>query len=414
MSIMTLLLYTVAMIFSLCGSQYFILNYQNAQMDSIQNLLEKYNMSNIVNSMFLTIEFTIVLFFEMKRLPKWYYVLAFLVLPLIPHYIFGKLPDIYYTLMPLLFYSLIPFIELRKEFTWKKYGLCMLRVLIAIVVVYTLQVMIFVIKNGNLSLVENHVQNLSSAFIYAIEYDIALLVILTTISLYTNREKGAEKWATIHNLGSSSQTSKKQSLKSKQKNLSKTQKNKIRLLYAKFYITQLGAFLLLMVLPFILGKVFEFLVMYLAFAVARYLLGFKYSLHYKKESLCISVGAIVFGILSLAVPFFYVVLIIAITLGVALAVLLHLSYKYKGMFLFAQISRPDKFAELYVIFDGDLDRHHVQIMCLHKGLDKETTSIVCDFTDGNKKSYIAKKYNYSEKTIERKINDAVDILKKNS
>lgn len=417
MSIMTLLLYTVAMIFSLCGSQYFILNYQNAQMDRIESFTkDSVILSNLLDSVFFTIEFAIILSFMLKKFPKWYYLLAFLILPLIPHFIFGRLPDIYYSLMPFIFYLIIPIIEQLKEdrkVCFKKYAFCLLRLCIAMVVVFILQVMIYIIKSGSLSF-DKVVLNLSATIIYMLEYDIALAVILFTI-LLVYREKGdSKKWATIQPVGSSSLTSKKQSLKSKQMNLSKTQKNKIRLLYAKFYITQLGAFLLLMVLPFILGKVFEFLVMYLAFAVARYLLGFKYSLHYKKESLCIIVGAIVFGILSLAVPFFYVVLIIAITLGVALAVLLHLSYKYKGMFLFAQISRPDKFAELYVIFDGDLDRHHVQIMCLHKGLDKETTSIVCDFTDGNKKSYIAKKYNYSEKTIERKINDAVDILKKNS
>lgn len=285
----------------------------------------------------------------------------------------------------------------------------MLRLLISIAVVFVLQLMIYVIKNGDWSF-ENHIQPLEIAFIFAIEYDIALLVILFTILLYINREKGDSKtWVTYHNHGSFSQTSKKQSLKS---SLSKTQKTKLRLLYIKFYLTQLGAFLLLMVLPFLLGKVFEFLVMYLVFAIVRAILGFKYSLHYKKEALCITVGAVVFGILSLAVPFFYVVVISAILMGVGLAILLHLSYKYKGFYLFNKIAKPDKFAELYVLMDGDLSQHHVKIICFHRGLNKEEINIITDFAEGNKKSYIAKKYNYSEKTIERKINEAIDKLNK--
>ena len=110
--------------------------------------------------------------------------------------------------------------------------------------------MVFVIKNGSFSL-ENHVQTLSSAFVYAIEYDIALSVVLLTISLYIDRGKGDGKvWTTSHNHGGFSQTSKKQSQKSNlMQNLTKTQRTKLKLLFVKFYVTQLGAFILLMVLP---------------------------------------------------------------------------------------------------------------------------------------------------------------------
>lgn len=345
-TIMVVALYIVAMVFSLCGSKYFILNYQNEQMDRIQNWLEKYNLSNVINSVFCAIEFFIIATFMVKKPPKWYLVLAFIVLPLVPHYIFGKLPDIYYSAYPFLFYLIAPLF--CKKFG-KDYAFCLLRLLIAMVVVFILQIMIFIIKSGGLTF-ETVIFPLSSAFIYALEYDIALSIVLFTIALFSDKEKGDSKsWAISHNVGSFSQTSKK---KSRKLSLTKAQKNRLFWLYAKFYLTQLGAFLLLMVLPFVLGKLFEFLMMYFAFALARCLLGFKYSLHFKKETLCITVGAVVFGILSLAVPFFYVVVIMAILLGVGLAVLLHLSYKYKGMFLFAQISKPDKFAELYVLMDG--------------------------------------------------------------
>ena len=249
-------------------------------------------------------------------------------------------------------------------------------------------------------------------FIYALEYDIALSVILYTIVLLLDKEKGVSKsWVTCQDAGLSSQTSKTNLQKSTlKKNLTKTQKRKIRLLYLKMYLTQSAAFLLLMVLPFLLGKVLEFLVMYLAFAIARYILGFNYSLHYKKEVICITVGVIVFGILSLAVPFFYVILIIAIAMGISLAVLLHLSYKYKGLFLFAKIAKPDKFALLYVFFDGDIRRDHVQKICKYKGLDEEHTNIIKDFMDGNKISFIAWKYHYSQRMAIYKIDEGIDKL----
>lgn len=415
LSIMTICLYIVAMIFSLCENKYFILDYQNTQMDRIEAWFRNNNFKSLISWLFSTFEFAIILAFITNKIPKWYYLLIFY-LPIAVIADRVQIPSIIYNILPIVFYIVISIIELAKskELSWKRFGFCTLRLVISIVVTMLLQFIIFIIKSGNISFV-NHDMSLSANFCYTLEYDIALLVILFTISLYINREKGDSKlWTEPHGVGGFSQTSKKQSQKSKLKNLTKTQRNKLRFLYVRIYLSQIFGFLLLMVLPFLLGKVFEFLMMYLAFAIARYILGFNYSLHYKKESICITVGIIVFGILTLAVPFFTVDVILALILGVSLAILLHLSYKYKSMWLFDKISRPDRFAQLYVLMDGDLTPHHVEIMCRHKGLDREQTQIILDFAEGNKKSYLAKKYNYSEKTIERKINESIEIINENS
>lgn len=419
-SILVIALYLAAMICSLCGSEYFILNYQNAQMDKIEAFLRDHGIMPLLNWVFTTIEFTIIIAFVLKKYPKWYYIVPFYGIAMIVSAIFPSIPILFYQLYPFAFYFIVPVIDqlienhkslYKEKFNFKKYGIQMLRLSIAILTTFFLQFIIYGIKEGNLSLV-NHVQSLSKAFIYALEYDIALSVILYTIVLLSDKEKGDSKlWAKYHNPGGYSQTSKTNSRKSTlKKNLTKTQKRKIRLLYLKMYLTQIAAFLLLMVLPFLLGKVLEFLVMYLAFAIARYILGFNYSLHYKKEVICITVGVIVFGILSLAVPFFYVILIIAIAMGISLAVLLHLSYKYKGLFLFAKIAKPDKFALLYVFFDGDIRRDHVQKICKYKGLDEEHTNIIKDFMDGNKISFIAWKYHYSQRMAIYKIDEGIDKL----
>ena len=54
-SILVLLLYIVAMIFSLCGSKYFILNYQNEQMDRIENWFSKYGILSMLNWLFVSL-----------------------------------------------------------------------------------------------------------------------------------------------------------------------------------------------------------------------------------------------------------------------------------------------------------------------------------------------------------------------
>ena len=422
LSIMTICLYIVAMIFSLCGSKYFILDYQNAQMDRIEAFLKDHGLMILLDYAFMTLEFVIVLAFVTNSKPYWWYIVLFYAPPMCVELVICDIPTWIYSIFPFLFYLTVPLINSKinhEHLTFKAYLLCILKLIIAVAVTYGLQFIIYEIKSGLFS-TDNHIQALSVAFCFALEYDIALSIILYTIKLFMDKEKGDGKVctnntdSTHHNLGGFSQTSMKQSQKSKAKNLSKNQKTRLRLLYLRAYLTQTFGFLLLMVLPFLLGKVFEFLMMYLAFAIARYILGFNYSLHYKKESICITVGIIVFGILTLAVPFFTVDVILALVLGVSLAILLHLSYKYKGMWLFDKISRPDKFAQLYVLMDGDLTPHHVAIMCKHKGLDNEQTQIIMDFAEGNKKSYLAKKYCYSEKTIERKINEAIEIINENS
>lgn len=420
-SIITIGLYIIAMVFSLSGSQYFILNYQNEQMDRIENWFRGIGIYSFLSWLFSTIEFVIIISFITRKMPKWYYVLVFY-LPVAILACFLYISNAIFLLYPLLFYFSIPLIEQikdnkinSKKFNWKIYVKQLLRLLIAVVVVFTLQFMIYVIKAGYFS-VENHILPLSGFFIYSLEYDIALLVILFTISLYINRGKGDSKqWAKLQDHGSSSQTTKtnSQQFSSMMKmTLTKTQRNKLTRFWIKFYLVQILGFLLLMVLPFIMGKVLEFLVMYLSFAIIRYLLGFKYSLHYKKESVCITVGAIVFGILTLAVPFFYVIIVVAILYGVALAVLLHLSYKYKGMWLFAQVSKPDKFALLYVFFDGDLDARKIKNKCKLKGLDEFQVNLISDFMQGEKLSYLAHKNNYSLRMLIYKLDEAIDKLTK--
>ena len=414
-SIMVLVLYVVAMVFSLCGSDIFIVKYQNEQMDRIESFLRQNGIYSIAMWIFATIEFAIISSFVLMKRTRWYYVIPYLVIPIGIAFLRLGLPTAFYTVLTLVLYVVMLAVDsfaLNKDNKWKKFGFGMIRLAISQVVSYGLQLMIYVIKAGYFDN-STHIMTLSAQFIYSIELDIALSVILFTIALYIDKGKGdSQQWTTYQAQSGFSQTSKTRSQRLFLKKLTKTQRNKLIWLYVRLYLIQILGFAIIMILPFLLGKVFEFLVMYLAFAIARYILGFKYSLHFKNEMLCITVGAVVFGILTLAVPFFYVEVIMAVLLGVGLAIFLHFSYKYRGWWLFAKMAKPDKFATLYVIFEGDLSENHILRTCKYKGLDDETSKIVFEYMEGYKLSYLAFRFNYSTKTMDRKLSDAIDILNK--
>lgn len=419
-SIMVLGLYIIAMICSLSGVDYFIVKYQNSQMDKIELWFRERGIYSMLMFAFSTLEFYIGLCFVLRKKAHWIYPLLFYGIRVALAFIV-RLPSIFNTVYPFIFYLLIPIVDqlienknsdYHKKFEWHKYLKHVIRVLIVAGVTLLLQILLYAIKDGYFSN-DNHVMNLSATFIYALEYDIALFVLLTTITLYISREKGdSTVWTTYQVHGGSSQITKtsSQKLSSRKMTLTKTQRSRLTRFWVILYLHQLLGFLLLMILPFIMGKVLEFLTMYLAFAIARYILGFKYSLHFKKESTCITVGIIVFGILTLAVPFFYAIMIIAVAYGVGLAFLLHLSYKYKGMWLFSKISKPDKFALLYTYFDGNLEYNHVRRICKLKGLEPKEVDMVSDYTQGYKMTYLAKVYNYSLRMMNYKLDECIEKL----
>lgn len=414
-SIMVLVLYVVAMVFSLCGSDIFIVKYQNDQMDRIENFMTQHKIMPLIIFIFTTLEFTIITAFVLNKRPKIYYILPFYAIAMIISATMPFIPSTFYSLYTIICYFIVPLIDqliCTHKISGKLYLKQFLRCLIATFVDFIIQLMIFVIKAGYFS-VDNHIMTISAHFIYSIELDIALSVFLATITLYIDKGKGDSKsWATYQDQSGFSQISKTKSQRLSWKNLTKKQKNKLVWLYVRLYLIQILGFSIIMILPFLTGKVLEFLIIYLAFAVVRYILGFKYSLHFKSETLCISVGAVVFGILTLAVPFFYVDLIIAVLLGSGLAIFLHLSYKYRGFWLFVKMAKPDKFAALYVIFEGDLSERYILRTCKYKGLSVTDSCLVLDYMNCEKLSYLSYKYNYSVKTLDRKLTDAIDILNK--
>ena len=417
-----LTMFIVASIFSMCGSKAFIVNYSNDRLNEIYLWLTERNIYPLIAYIFSTIEFYIISWFILDRRPSIIYCLIFYSIPITISLITDAIPSIIWSLYPFLFYFLMPIIEhyihdRHSDFTFKIYfKKYILRIIISVAICYLYQFLIYMFKTGIVSY-ENNVFNLELTFIYNLEYYIALITAFYFISLCFKGKGDNEKWETCQQVGSYSLTSNKKSQKSslsqaKKNELTKAQQQKLRLLHLKVLIFQSLGFLILMILPFLLGRVFEFLVMYFSFAMARALLGFKYSLHFKKESTCIFVGVVVFAIITLVVPFFYVNSILGIIIGVLLAIILHFSYKYKGMWFFQHISNKDRFAEFYTIFDGNIEYQHIVIMANHYGVkDKNDRNLLADYMKSFKLSYLSKKYNYSIRQINNKLDNMLELIK---
>lgn len=178
MSIMTITLYAIAMVFSLCGSDIFIMNYQNTQMDRIESWLRERNLIALVQELFMTLETTIVLWFVLKRHPRWFYILPIYAIPLIIAYSIGYMPSMLQTGITIFACVIIPIIEqlienhqspYKQKFSWRIYGKHMLKLLVAIAVTLILQGMILAIKAGYFD-GKNHLLSLSGYFIYTLEY----------------------------------------------------------------------------------------------------------------------------------------------------------------------------------------------------------------------------------------------------
>jgi hypothetical protein len=388
------------------------MDYQNPQMDKIEIWLTDHGIYYLITWLFSTLEFIVIDWFILNKRPRVWYYLTFYLLP-IPFTFFITIPPIVLLIYPIIFYTGSFIIEtsvLKEHFTKTIILTFIVKLGISILVSFTFQLLISIIKSGTFKF-ENTILNLSSYIVYELEYLIALSIVLYTIALCINTKKGGNKVCHHYQeVGGSSQTSMKQLQKSNQKTLTKTQKNKLYRLYIKMYIIQISCFLTVMILPFILNKVFEFLIMYFTFIVIRYLLGFKYSLHYVKESTCFTVAVLVFGVLTLVVPFFSINIILAILLGTGLAILLHLSYKYKGLHLYFTVANKDRHATLYVFFNGNIDPKYIAMLGKHYKLSPIEINILVDYMQNSKLVYLSKKYNYSERQINNILDNIVDTI----
>lgn len=403
-------MYCIALTCSLCGLKTFICDYHNNRLHAIEIFLRSHKIYALATASFMVFESYIVVCFVRRKIMHFAYPLILYAIIVGLGFLNLHLPSIVYTAIAMSSCLIIPIIDMaicEKKVRGKSYLFCLIRFAIGIGFCLFYQLFIYGIKSGMMRYT-NGIYSLESTFNYNLEYYIALIISFLFMNLFFEGKGDNEKWTTFQAVGSSSQISKK---KSQRLNLSKKQQKKIKRLYFRILLVQAIGFTILMVLPFLLGKLFEFLTLYFSFAIARAFLGFKYSLHYRKESTCIFVGVVVFGIMTLVIPFFDVNVIGAVVEGVVVAILLHLSYKYRGMWLFMQVANRDRYADLFVFFNANTEYTYIRRMAKHYGVkDEFKQNLLADYMTNFKLSYLAKKYNYSQRQINYILDEIVNTI----
>lgn len=408
--ILMVVLYGIAIILTLTGHNYFITQYHNDTLQLIQDKLTEWNLIYFINGLFATIESVIVQFYILKRKPNIFVLLGiFISFSLLMT--FHVLPNFIYSIILVIIYLLEPL--LYKEYRSKNYWKPFVRLLIIMVVTFILQYAIQVIKTSIVNNISQLELPLSLLFIFNVEYYLALSLVVAWLTLM---QEGVLKLWTVLAHGGSSQTSRTKLWKSNPKtttNLTNKQKRKLRLLYARLFITQSLGFLFVMLFPILIGKWLEFMIVYLSFALTRYVLGFKKSLHFKREIICISVAAVLFWFITLITPSFNIILIIAILYGIGLATLLHFTYRYKRLYLFKSVANKDRYAEFYMALNADMSEHKVRITCNHFNISKDDTEMLVLYLCNKEKiSYIAYKFKITEMTVNRHLDDILEIIVK--
>lgn len=401
--LLLVILYIIALILTFIGHNYFISQYNNDTLQIVEEKLTEWHLIYFLSSLFTCIESTIVQFFILRKKPKWYVLLTiFIAFGLLQT--FHLLPNPAYAIILIGIYVLVPL--LYKEYRSKNYWHILIRIVVIMIITFILQYVIAVIRLNTIE-IEQLTLPLSLVFIFNVEYYLALALIVAWLVLL--QEGVSKKW-TVLTHGGSSQISTTKSWKSNQKkNLTKKQKTKLRLLYARLFITQGLAFLFIMLFPIFIGKWTEFMVVYLSFAITRYILGFKKSLHFKREIICISVATVLFWLITLITPSFSILFIISIIYGIILAVVLHLSYRFKRLYLFKSVANKDRYAEFYMIMNADFSENKVKLYCNHFNLDETDSEILRLYLcEKSKISVIAYKFKITEMTVNRHLDDILE------
>ena len=72
----------------------------------------------------------------------------------------------------------------------------------------------------------------------------------------------------------------------------------------------------------------------------------------------------------------------------------------------------DRFATLYVIFNGNLENDYIRKMSFHYGLSKLETDMIIDYANGEKISYMCYKYNYGKTRMNELLDSIIEKLAK--
>jgi hypothetical protein len=375
-----LLAYCVALVFTLCGNGAFLLNFENAQLESMETTLRSIGIYPLVQMGMSTIEEVIILSYVLKQKPKWwwpvihlgvYVGLNYLMMATIGHVLsFTALALGILFSLGITIYTCIK----KKEKPW----FYLLRLVIAIAVSFVINeaIAIFRTKAYEIGVIYEN----SSFFALSIEYDLALALALGFLTLLIPWEKGGKpQWETPQAAGGSSPTSKRWSRKNSltKNNLNPKQRKKIALLKAKVIVIKTVALAVIAALPWFAGRPVEFTLLYLAFCLTRVILGFSHSLHFKSELSCVTIGALTFWGLTFLAPSAKASIILSLVYGAGLALGFRLYWELHDLMMYRRAAKTDRYAMLYTAFKGNTDPRHIRgVMRLRGHNDEDEIKMV--------------------------------------
>lgn len=408
-----LLVYLIALITTLCGSDFFLLKVDGGAIAALEDTLRSWNVNFLVPLAFASIEETIILCFVCLSKPKFWWPLSYFAMYLAFYFVFAftinSIPGWLPFALGFPYAVAIGLVSARKDFKhwWKP----MVRLLIAAAASIVLNFMIFFFRTKLISL--GTILSSTSLFYLSVEYDLALSLVLGFIALLMTREKGVSKCQMHRVAGGSSPTSTKCSpkpLPKRNDQLPPSLLKKAKRIRAMAFAAQTAALIAISLFPIIVGKGTEFAIMYVSFCLTRLILGFKKSLHFKSEMLCISAGALVFWGLTLLIPSHEAILIVSVAYGCGLALGFRLYWELHDLRLYRLAAKSDRKAMLYCAFKGNIEPRHIKGIMKIRGYGDREIRMVVSYMSGLKIEAIAHDEKYAKITIDKALTEIAEDL----
>jgi len=413
-----IIVYAIALICTLCGSNLFLLNFHSDDLQRIEETLRGWGAFAFVTIGFSAIEATIIGCYVAKARPRWWATLGFyatyVAIDLVFMFTTKYFPPLLGNGLMIAFWAFCVFAlnGFKPKETWWIY-LC--RFAIALVVMFILNGCITMFRTKVAELWNMTLPN-SIGFVLNVEYDLALVLALgfLTLAIPWKRKGGSEQCLIPHGAsGSSPNTtnSSPKNLQTAKTSLSPKIRKRLRWLKVKVIAIQTISFVVVAALPWFTGRPVEFALVYASFCITRLMLGFNRSLHFKSELSCVTLGALCFWALTFLTPSAEASIILSLCYGAGLALGFRLWWELHDLIMYKKAAKTDRYAMLYVAFKGNVDPRHVNGVMRSKGhADKDEIKMVQMYMAKEKVEYIAEYFNFAKITIEKKLTEIATDL----
>lgn len=406
------ILYLVGSICSKNGITTFLFSFDNSHLIHIENWLKERNIFFVLTQLFSTLEFYACLWYSIGKKPKWYYLIFYYLISIFLGFLISNMPAIVWFLYPIICTPIFSFIDIlisKKKFVLFDF---IFKFATMAMCLRVNTVMITTLSCGKSQIPFDN--NLSLGFVVSVSLELVLTLLVNFYFFWllvniNKLDSIPENTPTSKRYNKLLKTlSHRKEKKQKTSELSKEQRVNIYKVRIKFIATQVVSFTFLFTLAFFVDKIIEFSVMYLSFFVIRYILGYKYSMHFMKESIW---SIAIFGGLIFFIPGFNLFASPSIIFGVVLAIISHTFYKYRGMCMFMDIASKDRYADLFVELNGNTSELNIRTMAQIWELDKFHSDLLVDYMQKGKLTYLAYKYNYSDRQINYELDEIVKKIK---